>query len=81
MLTWKSACLRAEELKLDVKSFKETRGKKVVPKRLGKLHKGVNSNIEPFTEIEDQAISRLIKETAVLRKNAFTREQRSYGLI
>ena len=73
VLTWKSACLRAEELKLDVKSFKQMRGEKVVPKRLGNLHKGLNSDIEPFTEIEDRAISKLIKETATRKETAFAR--------
>ena len=73
VLTWKSACLRAEELKLEFKSFKQMRGEKVVPKRLGNLHKGLNCDIEPFTEIEDKAISRLIKETAVRKETAFAR--------
>ena len=71
--TWTLACLRAEELKLEVNSFKQMRREKVVPKRLGKLHKGINSDIEPFTEIEDQAITKLIKETAVRKESAFSK--------
>ena len=81
VLTWKAACLRAEELKLDVKSFKQMRGEKVVPKRLGNLHKGLNSDIEPFTEIEDRAISTLIKETATRKETAFTRVKELWSNI
>ena len=53
--------------------FKQMRREKVVPKRLGKLHKGINSDIEPFMEIEDQAITKLIKETAVCKESAFSK--------
>ena len=45
----------------------------MVPKRLGNLQKGLNSDIEPFTEIEDRAISKLIKETATRKEAAFAR--------
>ena len=81
VLTWKAACLRAEELKLEVKSFKQMRGEKVVPKRLGNLHKGLNSDIEPFTKIEDQAISNLIKETATRKETAFNRVKELWSNI
>ena len=49
---------------MDVASFKQMRGEKVLPKRPGRVPRG-GSDIEPFTSNVEQALTKLIKETTV----------------
>ena len=65
---WVNASVKFEELKVDHKSYREMRREKVLPKVLGKALSKANE-MEPFSEAEDKALQRLIKETN-LRKEA-----------
>ena len=70
--SWTGECVKAEELKLDHRSFKQMRREKVLPKRLGKSY-SKGADLEPFTDREEKAITQLIKDTSKSKEAAFAR--------
>ena len=70
--SWTGECVKAEELKLDHRCFKQMRREKVLPKRLGKSYSR-GTDIEPFTDREEKAITQLIKDTYNSKEATFAR--------
>ena len=78
--SWVGVRVRAEELKVDVNSFKQMRAERVLPKRLGRIS-GRSDNIDPFTTSEDQAITQLIKDTSDRKEAAFARAAETWAIL
>ena len=78
--SWVDECVKAEELKIDYKSFRNMRKEKVLPKRLGRTY-SKGADLEAFTAREDQAITQLIKDTYNSKEGAFGRAGERYRTL
>ena len=77
---WVNTRVKAEELKVDMNSFRQMRAERVLPKRLGKIP-GRGNDIDPFTDSEDRAISQLIKDTSDRKEAAFARAAENWSTL
>ena len=71
--SWRSARVRAEEIKVNWNSFKQMRREKVLPKCIGNMRPTGDTDISPWTIKEEEALLDLIKSTKEAKERAFAR--------
>ena len=71
--SWRSARVTAEELKVSWNSFRKMRREKVTPKVLGNIRRKDCNDIAPWSLEEDQALSKLIKDTVTNKGRTFVK--------
>ena len=79
--SWRTARVKAEELKVSWKSFRQMRREKVTPKCLGNIRSKNDDDIAPFTSKEDQAMVNLIKDTKRSKEAAFAKSNECWSKL